>query len=158
MDSKLLFASKKGVDIWVSWVLLLAFVVALSAFMFTWFNEQNDKLAGDLRVMSDTAECDSVGLHVEDICQNAQVLYINISNKNSIRIDQLVFSVFDVYLESPVLRTVNLTLRPSEVEALQVLKQATTQQLEITPVIFTESDKVFCYRKAVTLTGIEFCS
>lgn len=150
--------SKKGAALWLSWVLLLGFVVAISAFMFTWTSGQNEKFAKDLRKMSDTAECDSTGLIIQNICQNPQVLYMNITNKNTIKIDQLVFNIFDVYLDAPLSRTVNVSLKPSEIESIEILKQSTTQQVEITPVILTDEDQIFCYSKAVTISDIKFCS
>ncbi|MFW6230891.1 MAG: hypothetical protein ACOC32_02610 [Nanoarchaeota archaeon] len=149
--------SKKAEALWISWVLLLAFVVALSVFMFNWTQERNQVFANELNVMSDTAECDSVGIYVENICQNPQALYMNISNKNSIQIDQLALNIYDVYLENLLSREVNVSIYPSEKENVQVLKQATTQQLEIVPVVFTETDKIFCYKKTVIVNNIDYC-
>ena len=51
----------------------------------------------------------------------------------------------------------NVSIYPSEVENIKLLKQSATQQLEIVPVIFTESDKVFCYKKTISVTDIDFC-
>jgi hypothetical protein len=149
--------SKKGAALWISWVLLLAFVVGLSVFMFRWSQDRSEVFAKELRIMADTAECDSVGIRIEDICQNPQSLNMNISNKNSIRVDQFVMNIYDVYLENPLSRTVNVSLYPSEIENVKVLKQSTTQQLEIVPVVFTEDDKIFCYKKTVTVTDIDYC-
>ena len=149
--------SKKADGLWISWVLLLAFVVALSTFMFNWTQSRNEVFAKELQVMADTAECDSVSIRVQESCQNPQLLNINISNSNSIKVDQLVFNIYDVYLENPLTRVKNITIFPSEVENLKILKQSTTQQLEIVPVVFTEEDKIFCYKKTLTLTDIDYC-
>ena len=152
-----MFFSKKAEGIWISWVLLMAFIVGLSVFMFGWAEERSEVFVQELGVMADTAECDSVGIRVLDICQNSQYLNMNIANRNTISINQLVMNIYDIYLESPISRVINVTISPDNVETLRVLKQSTTQEIEIVPVVFTERDRVFCYRKAVTISNIDYC-
>ena len=149
--------SKKAEAIWLSWVLLLAFVVALSAFMFGWSTERNELFASELRVMADTAECDSIGIRVDDICQNPQSLNMNVSNRDSIAVSQLAMNVYDVYMENPLSREVDVSIRPAESENVRVLKQSTTQEVEIVPVIITQDNKIFCYERALTIADIDYC-
>ncbi|MFP4117472.1 MAG: hypothetical protein ACLFTR_00960 [Candidatus Woesearchaeota archaeon] len=149
--------TKKADAIWLSWVLLLAFVVALSVFMFAWSEERGEMFAGELRVMADTAECNSVRIRIEDICQNPQSLEFNITNRESITVNQLSMNIYDVYVESPISRDYDVDIRPADTRNVRVLKQSTTYQLEIVPVIITEDDMIYCYEKSLTETGIDYC-
>ena len=149
--------SKKAAAIWMSWVLLMAFVVGLSVFMFGWADDQTESFSKSLRRMYDTAECDSVGLRIDEICQNPQYLNMKVANRNTISINQLVVNIFDVYIETPLSRVINVTIAPDNVENIRVLKQSTTQQIEIIPVVITESDMIFCYKKTLSRTGIDAC-
>ncbi len=150
--------SKKADAIWLSWVLLLAFVVALSVFMFAWSEERGEMFAGELRVMADTAECNSIRIRIQDICQNPQSIEMNVTNSESITVNQLSMNIYDVYVESPVSRSVDVNIRPSDVRNVRVLKQSTTYQIEIVPVIITDDDMIYCYERTVTETGIDYCA
>ena len=150
--------SNKAEAIWMSWVLLMAFVVGLSVFMFGWAEDRGEVFVSELGTMYDTAECDSVGIRIVDICQNPQSLNMNIANRNTISVNQLVMNIYDVYLDTPLSRVVNVTIAPDNVESVRVLKQSTTQQVEIVPVVVTRTDRVFCQRKAITYNDIDYCS
>ncbi|MFW5852455.1 MAG: hypothetical protein ACOCUR_00320, partial [Nanoarchaeota archaeon] len=66
-------------------------------------------------------------------------------------------NIYDVYLEAPVSRAVNVSIYPDDTESVRVLKQSTTQQIDIVPVVFTETDMIFCHRKSVSVSNIDIC-
>lgn len=154
---KLYNLKKRGVALWLSWVLMVAFLVAISVFMFKWTTNYTQYHATQLEELSDTSECDSVGISIDSVCQNSQFLIVNVSNRNNIRIDQLVINIYDVYLDNIQTKEKNLTLYPSKSDSFQLIKQGTTRQIEITPVFFTERNKVHCNQKTTTTTSILFC-
>ena len=149
--------SKKADAVWLSWVLLLAFVVALSVFMFAWTEDRGEMFIGELRVMADTAECNSVRIGIRDICQRPQSIEMNITNRDSIAINQLAVNIYDVYVESPASHDININIRPSDVQNIRILKQSTTHQIEIVPVLITEQDLIYCYDRTIVETRIDYC-
>ena len=152
-----MIVSKKAAAIWLSWVLLLAFVVALSVFMFAWTEERSEMMAGDIREMSDTSECNSVRLRIDDICQTGTSLHMNITNAGSIAIDQFSFNIIPTYDREISNPTIYTNIRPSEVEGVRVLKQHNTAQAEIIPVLHRDDSRIFCYVSSVTERGIDRC-
>ena len=150
--------SKKADAVWLSWVLLLAFVVALSVFMFSWTEDRGEMFIGELRVLADTAECNSVRLAIRDICQRSQSIEMNITNRDSIPVNQLAVNIFDVYVENPASHDIMVNIRPSDVQNIRILKQSTTHQIEIVPVLITEHDLIFCYDKTIIETRIDYCN
>jgi hypothetical protein len=154
---KLLFYGKRGVALWLSWVLMVAFLVALSVFMFRWTSNYTQYHVNTLEQISDTSECDTVGISVDSVCQNTQVLNINLTNRNNLKIDQVVINIYDIYMETVQTKTKNITLSPGKSESIQMIKQGTTRQVEITPVFFTDTNVVHCNQKTALSDQISFC-
>jgi hypothetical protein len=148
---------KKAVSIWISWVLLLAFVISISAVMFNWSRSYSESQVERLIEISDTSECDLVGISVDDICQNPQTIEMTLTNRNGYSIDQIVVVVYDIYLQTLQTKKLNLSLMPSESENVILIKQGTTDQIKITPVFFTDDNIVHCNEKAATIEDIDFC-
>ena len=149
--------SKKAAAIWMSWVLLMGFVVGLSVFMFGWAEDRGEVFVGQLEGLSDTAECDSVGIRVEEICQNTESLNMKIANRNTLTVDRLVFLVFDSLGQYSGSRVVDVSIAPDNVESVKILKQGTVVQLEIVPAIVTPRDQITCNRNRILLERIDSC-
>ena len=152
-----MFFSKKAAAIWMSWVLLMGFVVGLSVFMFGWAEDRGEVFVGQLEGLSDTAECDSVGIRVQEICQNTESLNMKIANRNTLTVDRLAFLIYDSLGQYAGSRIVNVSIAPDTVESLKVLKQGTVVQVEIVPIIVTPREPITCNRKSVLLERIDAC-
>lgn len=100
---------KNAVSPWISYVLLIAFVVALGAFVYNWLTDYSVRSVADVKERVFNSElCDLSGVSVE-ACLNSstsQDLYINVTNRGDLRIDKLIFrflktsgsSVEDIYV------------------------------------------------------------
>jgi hypothetical protein len=100
--------NKKAVSPWIAYVLLIGFVVALSAFVYSWITGYTVQTTEDVKERIYNSDlCDSLGVSMV-ACINtstSQDLYINVTNRGDLRITKLVFrfiqmrntSVEDIY-------------------------------------------------------------
>ena len=71
--------SKKGASPWIAWILLIAFVVSLAAFMYSFMMSHTEERTEDMKEMVyNTDECRSVSLNIISACMSAQVLNITL--------------------------------------------------------------------------------
>jgi len=86
--------NKKAESLWISYVLLVAFVVALSAFTYSWMTAYTSDTSEEIKERVFNSElCDSLGVSVT-ACLNtstSQDLYINVTNRGDLRITKLIF-------------------------------------------------------------------
>lgn len=147
---------KRGIAPYMSWVLLMGLIIILSLFMFSWITTQVDTSISYIEKGSDNSLCEKLSLSINDACQNTQTLNMNVTNVNTLEIDQLRFRFFDLY-DNPEFRTLNITIRPRDIESIKVLKQGTLKQAEIIPVIIKDKKIIVCNDKIVTLENINIC-
>ncbi|HII72363.1 TPA: hypothetical protein HA265_06430, partial [Candidatus Woesearchaeota archaeon] len=86
---------KKAVSPWISWVLLMAFAVVLSAFMYNFMVSYTKDSTEDMKkIVYNTDECRLVSINIESACMTAQALNITLQNRNYIRIDEMDFRFY----------------------------------------------------------------
>ena len=153
--------NKRAIHIWVSWVLLMAFVIALSALMFEWTTSYTEEKSVELQKRTyDTTECAHIGLNIDYVCQDTtdtQVLYINITNTNDIAVDKLIFRFFDIHDVNVETKEQTLKLKPGKSERLKILKQGTLKRAEVIPIIFKDDYEVVCREKIAYTESINEC-
>ena len=149
--------NKKGNSMWISWILLMAFAVVISIFMYDWIFGFSSDAASDLEQRTYAAEgCDDISIAILGICQDTQTLYINITNTKNLRVKQLVFRVYDIY-DEPETKTKTLDVFPGRTESVQVLKQGRTGRLEIIPVSKKKDSTIMCNERMVIKEDIPTC-
>ena len=136
--------NKKAVYQWISWVLLVAFIIALSALMYDWITDYTKTSVEDVkRVVYNTEQCDYVGISIDNTCQNATDLniYLNITNRYNLNIEQLITRLY--YNETPINSTeINLTLRPERTKTITIENQTNADLIEIIPALYKEHKKI----------------
>ena len=148
---------KKGISLWVSWVLVMMLAVILGTVYFGWMRDYAVETVDDVQERSDyITVCESSGIWVKNICQNTQTLNMNITNSNDLKIDEVIVRTINVYGD-PTTDIRNVTLIPGETKNIEVLKQEITKQMEIIPIIHKDSRRIICSSRTVTMTGIGFC-
>lgn len=150
------FGKKKGLESYISWVLLLGLTVALSVFMFSWINSHAESSVEDMEERADTSACDDAGLSLKGICQNTQTLNMNITNIRELAISRINFRFFDLY-DNQDSRSLNITIRPGDTERIEIIKQGTLKQAEIIPVITLENSIITCKKSMITAENIAIC-
>jgi len=147
---------KRGVTVYISWVLVLLLVVILSAILYNWYIKRVQSSSETLKEITDKELCNSVGVNIESLCQNTQSLNINITNTRDITINQVVFGFSDIY-NDPETKKKNITIESGETARIEILKQGTLGQVEITPVIFIDNKDYYCKNSKVYKNNIKQC-
>jgi hypothetical protein len=149
--------NKKAVEIWISWILLVALAVATSVFMYSWFTGTTETAVESIQLVYDSSECQSVSVSAE-ACSQAQTLYINVTNKLLLNVDGLMFRIHYSDLSSEL---TNMTVRISPGEKkdytakLNVSK--TFESIDVVPIIQTGKFSVVCTAKRTSIDTVSSC-
>ncbi len=147
--------SKRGVAIWLSWVLLIAFMVLLSTFMYNWITGYTESSAERIKTTYAEESCSRTAIEIAG-CQKAEILNITISNKGNLRVDQVIFRLYDLYdnIES---KEKDILVKAGKTKELELLKQGVIQRLESIPVLIKDGKRTVCRDKMHTLENITSC-
>ncbi len=148
---------KKGVSVWISWVLLIALSVILGTFVLQWSKSHTIETVEDLTEKGEILTlCQETGVAINSYCQNTQTLNINVTNNNNRKVDSLLVRGFDIY-NNPDGGERNISLEPEKTKTVVIVKQGVLKQAEVMPVILISKKKVVCQSRKVLLDKIEFC-
>ncbi|MBI2145416.1 hypothetical protein HYU18_03790 [Candidatus Woesearchaeota archaeon] len=149
--------SKKGVSVWISWVLLTAFVVMLGVIVLQWTKSHTTETVEDIVEKGDILTfCQETGIAVTDYCQDTQTLNMNITNNNNRKVEALLVRGFDIY-NQPQGGQKNLTIVPEKAVQVELVKQGVLKRAEVMPMITVGKKRVVCQSRKITLESIEFC-
>jgi len=148
----LILRTKKAVAIWMSWVLLTAFMVALSTFMYDWIINYSESSAEDIDATYRGESCSETAMKISG-CQDSENLKLEIENKGNLKITGLIFRLYDIYgdIES---KEKDITIKAGKIKYADILKQGTIQMLQSIPVL---DDGSVCRDKMHTLENITTC-
>lgn len=147
---------KRGVESYVAWVILVALTVSTAVFMYTWTTTSVEKSMEFVEETNDKGICQDVGINLISVCQNAQTLNMEVSNIKLQGISGLKFQFFDLY-DNAESRTKNLSIRPKEVKEIEIIKQGTLKQVEITPIIIKDNKVISCMKSIIMIENIRYC-
>lgn len=148
---------KKGVSVWISWVLAMMLAVMLGTIYFGWMKDYTIDTVDDMQERGDyITVCEGSAIWIKNICQNTQTLNMNITNSKDLKIDEVMVRIINAYNE-PQTNTRNITLTPGETKNIEVLKQEITKQIEVIPVVYKNKKRIVCSSRKVTLNNIGFC-
>ena len=149
--------SKKGVEMWISWVLIIGFGVMLSIIVYYWMVDRANNSAEDMRtIVYDSSECSAVGINIDSVCQDTQALYINLSNTNNLAVNALIFRTLTIFGDVGN-KELNITIKSGRNEVLTVLKSGITKKLEIVPVTEVEQKRIICSASTISTESIKYC-
>jgi len=160
---KVLKKKKRAVSLWLSWVLLFAFVIGLSALSYRFIVPLVSDTTTDVKkVVFNTDECRQVGISIEEVCQDstAQHLNMTIRNRNYISVDKLRFQWFDTDNIPISSEEQDVTHAPNrnKIYSVDTGTGATIGAVQITPVIIKENLEIVCSEKEASTTTIPSCS
>ena len=149
--------NKKGVAVWISWVLVVAFAALIGSLVFKWMivyvKEQTVQI--EERVY-DESLCERLSLVVKDLCQEDQKLNLKLLNNGFLTINRLIFRMFDVE-NNPFVIEQTIDLSPGRTESIEVIKQGHTNNLDIIPVTVDNNREVVCQQPTVSFNEVGVC-
>jgi len=143
---------KKGVSMWLSWVLLMVFVVILSVVIFDWMKGYTESSSSEMTKRVFNAEkCSFISISVSEIVEkNPQTLNIKVTNRNNLRINQIIFRLYStdnkVYVDD-----LNITLLPNQTKTVELQKNGTIEAMDLIPVRFEQEYTIVCRDRMVRI-------
>ena len=150
--------NKRGLELWVSWVLLVAAAVIASVFMFGWMLDYATLTKEEvLKTYENSQECDSVSLEIR-ACQETSrnIIDVNATNRGMLKVDKLIFRLYDAH-DDVATRQINVTIRPNTKSSFPVVRQNAVIAIEAVPVMYGDDAEIICSKRAVTLEPVGFC-
>ncbi|MFC1742266.1 hypothetical protein ACFL3V_07060 [Nanoarchaeota archaeon] len=153
---RILYNNKRAVSPWISWVLLMAFAMALSALMYDFMVDYTESSTDDMKkVVYNADECRLVSLNIDSACLSSQVLNITLQNRNYIRIDSMDFRFYDGRFPLHTNQT-EISMNPNRVKRIDLnIGVSTATKVEVIPHITKENMDIICAEKkaAVDITS-----
>ncbi|MBI2550036.1 hypothetical protein HYV83_02545 [Candidatus Woesearchaeota archaeon] len=150
-------SSKKGISVWISWVLLTAFVVFIGTFVLQWSKSHTTEVVEDLTEKGEILTlCQETGISIVSYCQKPQTLNINVTNNNNRKVDGLKVRAFDIY-NNPQGGEKNVSIVPQKTMSIEVVKQGVLKRAEVMPIIVVGKKRAVCQSRKVTVESIDFC-
>ena len=151
------FLNKRGVSVWISYVLLTALVVSLGFLVLSFSRDSTQVTVDDIVERGEALRlCGVSGVDVRDLCQTTLVLGMNVTNTNDVRVVGLWARMFDIYGD-PLVSSRNVTIEPQETLELNVLKQGVVGKVEIIPVVKGDGKLIKCQSRAVVFEPVSVC-
>ncbi len=149
--------NKKAMAEWISWVLVIGLGVLLSIVVYYWMVERTNVSTEQMQtVVYDSSECSSVGINIDAVCQDTQVLYINLSNTDNLAVNALFFRMLTIFGDVSS-KEINVTIKSGRTEALAVIKEGTLKKLDVLPVTMAGQKRVVCSARAISTESIRYC-
>jgi hypothetical protein len=144
------FRDKRGVDAWISWVLIMAFAVVLSVFMYQFMVDYAKQSTEDIKkVVYNTDECTRISLSINSVCFSSQALNITLQNRNYVRIDKIDFRLYNGRIPLHTNYT-NITMNPNREKEMTIQTGITAMTMvEVIPHIVKEGMDIICSDKKV---------
>jgi hypothetical protein len=150
--------NKKGISVWVSYVMLTAVVVSIGILVLTWTRSTTEETVNDIVERGDAlTTCAATGIGVNNLCQNTQTLNMDITNTNDIKLEGLWIRMFDIY-GLPQTSSRNVTIAPQKTKNVQLIKQGIIKEADIMPVVKKGKQRILCESRKLNFGTIPVCS
>ncbi|GEM_PF-1895464 len=148
--------NKKGIEVWISWVLITAFMIVLGVIVYRWSTSYATSSASDVETRAGKAECDAVALQITAACQLDNVIYVDIANRKDLKIDKVIFGLYDIFGNGESREKI-FTLDVGKTINVEVLKQGTISTISAIPAIYKSSKWIVCPEKEVQYSNVTYC-
>jgi len=150
--------NKKGISVWISYVMLTALVVSLGFIVFGWTTRTTEDTVEVIVERGDTLiACGLAGLDVRNLCQNTQTLNMDVTNTNDVKLLGVWVRMFNIY-DRPQVSSRNTTINPQKTKSIQVIKQGIIKEVNIIPMIEVDDKRVLCESRKLDFSTIDICS
>jgi hypothetical protein len=153
-----MIGNKRGISVWISYVMLTALVVVLGFMVLVWSRSTTQETVDDIVARGDAlTACQSSGVDVRNLCQDTQTLNMDVTNTNDVKVVGLWARMYDIY-DEPQASSRNLTIGPQETKPIRVIKQGIISQVEVMPVVKKGNTLIRCQSRTVTFEPVPVCS
>ena len=151
--------NKRAVSPWISWVLLVAFAIMLSAFMYDFMVSYTEDSTEDMKkTVYNTDECRLVSINIDSACMSTSILNITLQNKNYVRVDQLDFRVYNGRIPLHTNQT-EIPMNPNRNKIIELETGVTTVTfVEVIPHIEKDKMDIICADKKTSSAVSASCT
>lgn len=158
-------SNKKSMELWLSWVILVAFTIGMGALLTTWMFEYSDSTSESIKeVVYNEGDCNHASFTINDICNTTSSTDINITNKGTLNIDAIIFRFYtDEGANNVVnirynLTDENITFKPGRTRQISVTEYTgNIYILDGVPILYKGDLEIVCQNRKATNNQIS-CS
>ena len=152
-----LLSNKRGVSVWVSYVMLTAMVVSIGFLVLNWSRSFTEDTVEDIVERGDAlTTCQASGVDIRNLCQNTQTLNMDVTNTNDIKIIGLWVRMFDIY-DRPQISSRNITISPQKTKNVKIIKQGILKDIDVLPIVEKNNKRILCESKKLDFDNVAIC-
>lgn len=156
--------NKKGVSLWIEFVLLMGFAVVLSVFLNDWMRDYTTETAQDMKERHyDTEMCTGIAISIDYACHANSTpinLNINVTNRGDLRITKQIIRIYDnaTTLENWEVLENSKLIKPTRMKVISNTSSLDTiGYIEIVPVTKKGDLEIPCPEKKAYTNRISEC-
>jgi hypothetical protein len=150
------FQSRRGEAIWIAWVMITAFMVAMGAIIYNWSRSYASASAEQVEEKAYREECSDVAISIESACQDNYTLTLTVKNLGRVRVDKIVVNMFDAF-GGGLSGEQELPVKPGVSAVYTVLKQGPVYTVKAVPALRKNNKWVVCSEKEAEYSNVEYC-
>jgi hypothetical protein len=149
--------AKRAESIWISYILLMGFSVVLGTMVYVWIVDYVKSSGEDVKkVVYNYADCDYISVSIDGACVASQILNMNVTNRNNLRVDALIIHVFDAS-GLPKVIELNVTIKPGKQKELKIAPNiSNAASVQAVPVMYKGNMVIICNDKK-TASSVAAC-
>lgn len=143
--------SKKGVEQWISYVLLILFSVVIASLLFVWMKDYATGATDTFTEKFNTEKCAQISISIDDaILKNAQTLYITVTNRNYLRINGILVRIY--YDTGPELFEKKKLTKPQITNDYELnITTGNIQAIHVIPYYQADDVRIICDNKKIIM-------
>lgn len=112
---KSFWKDKRGVEVWVSWVMMLVLIIGLATLMMGWMKSYSQSSMDEVeKRVYDADLCGQISISMDyAVCKDIDTMEVQLTNRNNFRISQVLFRAY-YNISDPNMTEVNVTLKPGD--------------------------------------------
>ncbi len=153
--------NKHAASLWVAWVLLIVFIVAIATAVGNWLLQGTKNYVESFKEQVNGEECNFLYLRPERICQDLSAIDATISNPSGKSVNGFKVVLFDIYGNVETKKVDFDLYRSTYNQKLTILKDEVVESVELIPFMdIQEKDgirRIYCQNRKIVKSKVPFC-
>ncbi len=148
---------KAGEAAYLSYILLTALGLILGGIVLVWMTGYVKESGSDVKnVVYNYEKCDSISVSIDNACSDNQYVYLNITNRNNLRVNAFIITIFD-NKGLPAVIELNSTIKPEKQKELKIEANiSNASSMQAVPIMYKDNLVMICTNKKAVST-IQSC-
>lgn len=148
---------RSGEAAYLSYILLTALAMLLGSIVLVWMTSYVKESGSEVKnVVYNYEKCDSISASIDNACSDNQYIYLNITNRNNLRINAFIITIFD-NKGLPTVIEQNVTIKPEKQKELKIEANiSNASSTQAVPVMYKDNLVMICTNKKA-VSAIDVC-